>query len=396
MTADGSIQSVRVNKLALLLLTWLGVIVGLAPVALFLGRPRLLLYIAGASALSAVFYGLLLQESAETSATSSPSAVEFLLGGLSAVYLPAAGGIVSLVVYWVVYGAAWLVGVLIGWFRLEAQVVPQSIAYYPTVVLAVLFGVGSGVGVGQLRRQLYPDIAGVKSAFYDLISRGRRRLWTTAAALVSGVALALLLVRETTGTWPYILLQVHLCILSLPLSIAGGVPSRTTSAIRAIEKLLTAAGYHTVLAPRTGDAAIDPLLANVDLIAHDDERAFVVQVKTRELSPSRVDWTAASSLQTAAWTLGGVSQKLDLTSKKVEPLMVLVGVKPDESQSLRAFSKEESVGVVDISSEDLAQILRADDPEDLRELAQRHLGLPNGQHSSVADTTVTGVSGGQS
>jgi hypothetical protein len=392
MAADQPTRSIRVNRLALVLLTIIGVNVGLVPVVLFLGRPRLLLYVAAASVLGTVFAFLLLQSGRPTpSATSSPRLLEFLLGGLSAVYLPAAGGFFSLVVYWLVYGGAWLVGLLLRWFGLEAQVIPDSIAYYPTAVLAVLLGLGSGWGIEHLQQQLYPDVAGVRSAFYDLIFRGRRRLvgCTAGAVLFFGAALAFFLARGVSGRWPFMLLQGYLLIVSMSLYLVGETPARPSSATDAVESMFRAAGYDITVSPRTGDGAIDPLLANVDLLAHREGRAFAVQVKTQS-----VDWTAASSLQTAGWTLDDVGEKLGLTAQKVEPLIVLVGAEPDES--LRAFSEQEALRVERISSADLVMIRAERGNEDrLRGLARDYLGLSAADPGAGASGNGAGVPGGQ-
>jgi len=395
MTADGSAKSVRVNKLALVLLTWLGSIVGLAPVTLFLDRPRLLLYIAAGSMLSAVLLGSSIVGSTKTSATNSPSFLEFLLGGLSAIYLPAAGGIASLVVYGVVYGVAWLLGTLIGSLGLQAQIVPWSIAYYPTAVFAVLIGIGSGIGVERLQSKLYPDVAGIKSAFYDLISRRRGRLvgCTAPAVLIPGVTLAIFLSKGGTGTWFYVLLQVYLSIVSIPLWLAGELPTRSSSAIRAVRKLLEANGYQITLAPRTGDEAIDPLLMSVDLFAYNEERALALQVKTRSQTQGPVDWTAASTLQNAAWTLDDVSEKLGLTSREVEPLLVLIGAEPDDS--LKAFSEKESVQIAEIPEGDVTQIVVAVNEDDLREMAGRYLGLTTSEGDAMTPGSGADAPGGQ-
>ncbi len=397
MAADGLTKSTRVNKPVLMLLTWLGSIIGLAPVAFFLGRPCLLLYVAGASLLSAVLVGFSELKATETSATNSPSFLEFLLGGLSVVYLPAAGGAGLLIVYGLVYGGALLLGALLGWLGLHARIVPEAVAYYPTAVFAVLMAVGTVEGVKELQSKLYPDVAGIESAFYDLISRRRGILvaCSAPAVLVLGAVLAAFLANRLTASWFCVFLQVYLCIVTMPLGLAGELPKRSTSAIDAVRKLLEASGYQTTMSPRTEDRdeAIDPLLMNVDLFAYNEERALALQVKTRGQAQGLVDWNAASALQDAAWALDELSDKLGLPSQQVEPLMVLIGAEPDDS--LRAFSQAESVQIVEIPEADVPRIAVTVDEDDLREMAGRYPGLGVSVGDAIAPDSEVDAPGGQ-
>jgi len=370
MAAD---RLVKASRPALVPLTVIAAVVGLAPVALFLGRPRLLLYAAAASALSAILYAALL--GIKSSATNSPGFWEFLLAGLSAVYLPAIGGLLSLLGYVAVYGLAWLLRYPVNWLGMPAQIDPPSIGNLAAAVLTVLGGLGSGAGIRRLRDQLYPDVAGLKSAFYDLISQKQRRLvgCTIAPMLVLGAALAVLAVATDAGKWIYVLAQAYLAVISAGLWSAGEFSMRSLAEIYAIQRLLEAVGYQVTPSPRTGDEAVDPLLVNVDLFAHSAERALAVQVRTPGQTPDAVGWTAASALQAAAWRLNSVNRESDLTPHVVEPLMVLVGIEPDDS--LRSFSEEEGFGLVEISDKEFADIRTAFGREDRQELARRHLGL---------------------
>jgi hypothetical protein len=370
----------KIHRWLLVLLTVAGSVIGLVPFALVLGRPRLLLYVAAGCALLSSGYAYLSQAGkARTTAANAPGVLEYLLGGVGRIYLPALGGIVSLFVYIVVYGLAWLLGAILGWVGLQVQIVPDTVAIYPAAILAVLWALAGGYDITSLRDQLYQDVAGTKSVFYDLIARHRGRLigCSTLALVALGAALALFLLRWGVGTVFYVLLQVYLAGVSGPLWGAGELDKVPFLAVRAVRKLLREAGYQTVESPKTGDEKTDPLLANVNLLAYDEERAFALQVRTSGRSTGPVDWTAASALQSAAWTLDEYGQAFGLTSQRVKPLMVLVGVRPDES--LVEFSEERDFRLAEIADWNaIGQIVSTEDKGELRELAGRYLGLEGG------------------
>ncbi len=375
MVNDESVKNVRVNRPALVLLTWSSSIVGLAPAALFLGRPHLLLYIAAGSTLSAILLVPLLLKSIKTSATYSPSFLEFLLGGLSAVYLPAAGGILSLVVYVVVYLVATLLEALIGRLGLQAQIVPGLVAYYPAAVLAVFLGIGSGARVDQLRRQLYPDVAGIKSAFYELVSQRQLVRYASVALLILSAVLVGSVATGSVGNWLYGFLQLYLFVVSAPLWLLEAETTRPREArdtVDDIGRLLRLAGYEVERFPTTGSADVDPLLIGLDLFAQRGEHRVVVDVRTTGESTEPVDWKAGAGLTMATWAL---SKHRDLSPEDVDRLLVLVDAKTDKS--LGRFSKKEKVRIIRITSENVKRVLREGiGAEERQEAAGKLLGVP--------------------
>ena len=357
--------------------------VGLVPVVLFIDRPRVLLYVAAASVLGAVLYALI--NGIKSSATNSPGPIEYLLGGMSAVYLAALGGIFAFLIYAALYGLAWLARFPAAWLGILAQVVPASVAGTVTAFVTVVTGFFcAGAEIGHLRDQLYPDVAGLESAFYDLIARKRKRLvgCVVVPVLVLGAALLGLVLGLDAGRWIYVLLQVYGVGISAWLWTAGTTFGQSSREVDAIKDLLEAAGFEVTVSPRVGQAAVDPLLVNVDLFAQSAQRALAVQVKTAERTSPAVDWIAASTLQAAARRLDSVNPEIGLTPHKIEPLMVLVGVEADES--LRAFSEETGLALVELSKEDWDEIRRAVRLEERQELARRYLGLAAAAGDKVA------------
>ena len=370
-------ERVKINRWLLVLLTVGATTLGLAPLALFMGRPRLLRYVVAGSALLALATAFRTRSGQDKiRAANSPSLLEFLLGGLGMVYLPAFVGLVLLVLYGLIYGLAWLLGALFSWLGLGIQVVPGLIATYPSAILAVFAALISGARTDELRDKLYKEVAGTKSDFYDLIARQRRWLFgcgTVTLTVLVAVGTSGIL-RQVVDTWIYVLLQLFLAVGSAPLWIAGELTSTSPRAVRAVIKMLkTGMGYQITESPRTGDEAFDPLLVNVDLLAYDGEHAFAVQVRTEGGSSGPPDRAAGSALQNAAWTLDDVGPDFGLTSQEVEPCMVLVGIEPDKG--LKEFSARDGFWLVEVPDKGVVdKVILTEDEGELRELARQYLG----------------------
>lgn len=374
MVADESVKSGRVNRLALVLLTTVATVVGLAPAVLILGRPQLLLYFAAGAAVVAA----LSLRDFESYATELPSVPEFLLGGLAAVFTPSLLGALWLIAYGLIYAATKLVGSVAVWLGMQVHLNADLIAFYPTVILlAIPIGaVLASQEAEDIASQLYPGTAGIKSAFFELLTQGRRQLipWTAVALLVLGVALAVFMATGSIGTWFYIFLQSYLFVVSFPLLLLGEettLPSEATDAVEAIGKLFEATGYDVERFPRTGQADIDPLLISVDLFARKSGHNVFVDVQMATESTRSVDWRTASGLTTATWVL---SEQMDLSPKDVDALLVLVDLQAEKS--LDTLSKQEGMKVVPITSEDVRRVLEEEmSVEERQEAAWRLLGV---------------------
>jgi hypothetical protein len=382
----------RVNKLGLIIAVALGTVIGYAPSVVLLERPIWLPFVAAAAAIGA-FGGL---RKVPALATNRPGFLEFLLGTLSSVYLPVLAGFGSLFIYWVFYGIITLLRSLLLWLNVSTQLNPDAFAHTITAIVVFFYSLVTGFGADHLAQQLYPNVSGLKSAFYDTISRRRGQFVGCAVAAVAGLALflALFILKGWVGSWFfYILLSILFAGISAPLWSLGEGFSRPATEIRVLENLLRASDYDIVRSPKTGKSGVDPLMINVDLLAYNDEQALVVQVKT-EKSPTPVDWTAASTLQTAAWAVDGAREQFGLGSQRIEPLMVLMGAVSDES--LRAFSQEEGIRIAEIpDTTAVLGALTASDVHKLREMAQRYLGLSDELQEGIASEDEMGEPGGE-
>jgi len=373
MAAD---RAARANRRTLFVLTVIGSIVGVIPLALFLDHPLLILYIAVTSLFSAFFY---LRWVYPTPSTAyQPRFWEIVLGGISSVYLPALSSVGSLAVWAVFLVLAWLLKAFLSWIGVSLAVQPDVIAFWPAAVLQVLMSLFLGGGGERLRAQLYPDVAGFRSAFYDLGVRKRGRLVGCAAGVFA--FLGILIAGHLLWVWNerlvYMLLQFALAVVGGSLWTVGDLPILSSSALYPVKRLLEATGREVTTLPNTGDESVDPLLANIDLYADDEARPLAIQLRTPEHRPGTIDWTAASTLKTAAWTLDDVRRASREDCPQTEPVMVLVGVEVDESLDL--FAGENGVRVVRLEAEDFGQIEDAQEA-DLMDMAHRFLDLNVGE-----------------
>jgi len=370
MATEKSVKDVRVNKLALILLTVIAAVIGLAPVALLLGRPRLLLYFAAGSAVIAVLTSFSLR----TSATNSPSFLEFLLGGLGAIFPSALLGFLWIIVYGATFYATRLAELIVVWLGGHIHPNADLIAFYPTVVLASLLGiVFVTLSEANLADQIYLDETGVKTAFYDLFRQGRRRLMgcTTVALLFLGGALVLFWALGSIGTVFYILMELYLMAISGSLwaESAETKPREAVDAIDGIGRLFKVAGYQVERSPRTGISDLDSLLASLDLLAQKTGHNVFVDVRTTSKPSEPIDWRAGAELAAAARTL---SKHRNLAPGDVKRLLVLADTKkPDPS--LRALGKKEQVRILRVTSDDIRRVLEETDAEKQQEVARRLL-----------------------
>lgn len=375
MSTNKSTERVRINRPALILLTVIATVVGLTPVAFLLDRPQLLLYLAVGAIIIAALYSSMLG----ASATNTPSFLEFLLGGLGAIFPPAQLGLLCLIVYGAIFYATRFVELVVVWFGGQIHPNADLIAFYPTIVLVSVFSIGFiALSEYNLARQLYLDETGIKTAFYDLLRQRRRRLtgYIIGALVVLGAILTLFLVLRNIGTIFYVIMQLYLMGISASLWMlrAETKPPETVDAIEGIGQLFRAADYQVERSPRTGKAGIDPLLMDIDLVARKGERNLIVDVKTASDTAGSVDSTPATGLTMAAWVL---SEQWGLSLDQVEPLMILVDVKADKS--LNRFSKREKMKIVRVASKDIERVLGEETSiAELKEVARRLLEVPVG------------------
>jgi hypothetical protein len=386
--SDDSTGKVTANRWVLATLTvTAGVVVGLAPVLIATNGAYLLPYFSGGMIVVAAFYFAFIKLSGRkfhTTATNPLTFLELLLAGLSTVSAWALSGFIWFIFYQLFKLIGWLsvrVG-LFGAFNYDA------IAFWGTLFFAILFGTGVFVSslYGMISK-LYPNTAGVRSAFYDLATRRRRWL---VYYLLLGVAFpalvgltAYLTTARPPGTWFYIFLQLYLFIVTSGLS-TGPQPGQLNKdsaapAVEAVVKLLNSLGYKIMPQPKIGDQELDPFLVNLDLLAYNDQRAIAIEIKTQKESPAPVEWTVASSLRMAALTIKPELEKLGINTETIDLFLVLNDRKPaasliDFSNNLKETPEQGMIHIVEIPSTTIAEILATDDQMILKNIA-RDVGL---------------------
>jgi hypothetical protein len=181
---------------------------------------------------------------------------------------------------------------------------------------------------------------------------GRRRLLSEVliAVLLSAVgALAWLHWWGARGTYLVAFQLIALVGISIrPSELEGAVDERHDDLTRIVGRALEGRGYQVLANPRTGRAEVDPLLAPVDLFAFADGRGLLVDIERPVGSSATVSWQAATAVVTAA--RGFPSQDLPPGVRRVHPVLVLVGGKPDEA--LRAFAADQSLSVWQLPGDD--------------------------------------------
>jgi hypothetical protein len=387
-TQDGAslperIQAAQLKKWPVVLLSAFGATLGAFPFLLYLG---LVQYLPLAAVFAAVAATLSVRK-VHCSVTEEPVWGEWLLAGWSTVFL---GSLISLegfafyaFFYWGYRGLMKLSAYL----GFSLQIDGPRLATIASLLIAAIVALLQGSFAGELLRKLYPEVTGTRSPFFPLAAKPRY-IVMAALGLVIAVAAGLRLL-EPTGLAFTFLLTMALFYTSAPLAQTGGRrgedKSREISSM--IEKLLAAAGYHTTRSPVTGNAAIDPLISDVDYLALSGERAYAVELKVAPDADQSVDWSAASALRTAAKALQDALPSRGDVPIRVNPLLIVVGGRIDDA--LRLFSEEQGVKLVHFGREIVRDSLPADG-QSQRERALQLLGIPPGNGASAPATSSSG------
>lgn len=360
---------VRPNRVALAACAAFGCSIGLLPYLLFVNRP---VYLALYFPL-ALLLGLLSLRGFRTQATEAPEVGEFVLATWNASLYGAGGSIAALSFHLMAHGFWQLVRAIAAWLGSAVGTSAGAAAYWVSLTIAVICGFSSSfVAAPEMGRKLYPDTAGARSPYFDLILEERRLTRMLGFSLLAGLVLLVLIDRASVWFVPALLALVALSAASLENLGKSPLKTEKKEALEALVKLLNAVGYHTVLSPRTGLADVDPLLINVDLLARSPQATLVIEVKSAAGGEGPVEWQEASRLRTACWSLAdalaGDGQS------RMDPLMVLV--QRPAAESLEHFARDEGVRLVRFeSAEPIARARREHDPERLRQMAREHLGL---------------------
>ncbi len=303
-------------------------------------------------------------------ASQAPSAGEYALATWNASFW---GGVLSLVTlgfHWTAFGVwhvvAWIARLLERPIETEPTVVAIRISTFMLIVFG--FGVVSEA-TKELSKKLHPATAGARSPYFPFLGQ-HKRLWALIG--VTAVSLALMfLLFDTQGTTFKVLLLFWVIFATVTVENLGTDPekSRQSPIVETIARLLNAAGYETVVAPRTGRQDVDPLLKTIDLLASSQDRSLAIAVKPPRGKAEPVEWHEASLLQSAGRTLKKFLQE-ESPEWPVQSVLVLVDREIDDS--LRAFSTEQDVPVVQLTSAELAAVEAESDVGELRRIAGEH------------------------
>jgi len=245
-----------------------------------------------------------------------------------------------------------------------------GVAFWVSLPIGALTGIGALVGHWQgVRERLVPPESG-PVVLYPGWDRSR-----LSRMLPGAISLSLILAlcwRYWPETGFYIALQFALAgwtAIASPLE----APSRCldkASVVRALAKLLEAAGFQVDIEPRTSDEDIDHLLGPLDLYARRLSQALAISVVVREAG-GEVGWSSATELRSAAFLYG------DDQHYHIEPLLVLLGRQP--SDSLKQFAASGAVLIRQFEDDSvLRRVLATSDTEELRRLAEEYLLIREG------------------
>jgi hypothetical protein len=218
-----------------------------------------------------------------------------------------------------------------------------------TVPLAVGFGaLYTLLAVENLATQLYPDIAGARSAHYAAAAR-RSNLIAGVLATAVVVALTLTLVDETANK-AWVLLLYGFCLSALAWGPDAESPSGAeTDQVSALRNLLTDHGLRLADVPRSDDVALDPYLSDIDLIATHGDIDYVVSLARGNEGPKGVRWTEAANLKLGAFAVTKMAADESQRFRHVLPLLVVTASLNDER--LVAYCSAEQISLVQVSAD---------------------------------------------
>lgn len=342
------------NRTALVVLATLAVLVGMIPYALFVGLEiylPLFALIVAPTTWSEI-------RKFESSATEAPTLGEMLLGAWGAASNGAIVSLMALSAYFLV----WIVGLV---FDLEIG----TVAFWIAFAVALFFSFAMSFVAGEdLPRKLYPDFAGSGTVYYALLTERRRLFSLIALAIVALAALFFFFDRD--GWVLASALVVFVIFTSMPLVSLEhgerGSPDKA-KALAAVARALESAGFTVIQSPRTGRQDIDPLVATVDLLAQNEDRSMVVEVKAGAHKPNPVEWREAAALRMGARAFEQVMNETAEQPVNVRALMVFVDRK--RSEGLDLFLDNSDLSVVDLPATAIQAVSDESGKADLEALA---------------------------
>lgn len=292
---------------------------------------------------------------------------------------------------------ALLVVAAFGLFRLFSLLfvkagISTRILWYVAVAIACFFLLVSLGMVGEFLQEAFFPKTGVGNA---PLFPGFTWRKVALPGFLGLVAIAVLGLLAYFGwSYAYVGMILVLMIASAPVSAAFNrdkAPTSDPPVFEGVKALLVASGYQIWGRVQTGELVLDRLIAVFDLVAEKDGNTLAIQFKTSASSSEPVTWMEASALPTAVRAINRSAEKQQ-AKIGIHPMLVLFGRTADPS--LRAFAKDESIGLAVVPSDaPLEGIAKGEfTPEELRDFARNYLGV--GIDASGTGQTTPGLTAG--
>jgi hypothetical protein len=277
--------------------------------------------------------------------------------------------------YGLAYALTYAIGRIADWLQLGWHANPVSVAFWASGPFTLLVGLLL-LSFSPIARALFPEVAGVASA-YDRLSRSGTLRWAIPVAL-GGVALSILTYFFWPGSWWWYLIAQFAIIGAgaEPMSVATKWSPALVlgrEAVQAMQKLYGILGYETVISPRTkvSNADVDSLLQRVDILAIREQEALIIELKTSVRTNQAVSAADASILPIAARAIARYLSQDSQLPIRVQPVLVLIGQKA--TVDLVSLAEDEGIKVLSLTEGAVREVLKTEDENVLRELAQRYL-----------------------
>jgi hypothetical protein len=361
------------NRLAALLVTLVGAVLGALPYLAFLGsRMYAAAYLAGT-----ILVALVLAVWWVPPRSARPRLDENLRALSGYAGFSAIVAWYGIVFYGLAYGVAQTIQIIADRHGLGLRAHPNWWAFWVSSLLTLIFGLGAPFLVSRTSLATRIDAAGPTYGFL----LGKRRLWWAVPSAVAGAALAISTFLFLPNSWWWYLVSCYLIIAAGGAYFANEIsPTALVSkeAIQALQKLYGVLGYHTVVSPRTktSDANIDSMFKWVDILATRGQDALAIEVKTHEQAGRAVSAADASFLPVAARAVSRFLSQDLVSSVRTQPILVLVDRQP--TVDLARLAQDEDITVLTITKEVVREVLKTEDEIALRELAKRYLSIGSG------------------
>jgi len=339
---SGARGDVGVSRFLLVLVCLVGFLLGFIP-ACFVVDPHTVRRFAIVAVPLIVVVIITLARGGVTAA-SRPRGRDWVLATAAATFVPAGAAVFFVALHFVFGWAGWILSRTVGWperpHAFEYAAHQSAYAIQPFVVGAF------AASYRNVVQQLCPDRAGVGSAFSTTRMLPVSMWLSAVGALVPG---ALLLVIAAVGltAHPTIALVFLVVILTAGAPLFELTPSTKRvgedDATVLLEHILTRAGYTVVRSPRTGQADLDPLLADLAMYVRAPSGAPSYAVDVVSVPPGKtLSWSAGVSLL--------VKQRAVAQAQGQEPdeiVPVLIVLKGEVEPMLRSFVSQEHVHLVE-------------------------------------------------